>query len=47
VEDTAVPTEETPPDVGDDEDAVDAPADAGVPVTDEDAAEDVVTDESE
>jgi N utilization substance protein A len=47
VEDTAVPTEETPPDVGDDEDAVDAPADAGVPVTDEDAAEDAVTDESE
>ncbi len=47
VEDIAVPTEETPPDVVDDEDAVDAPADAGVPVTDEDAAEDAATDESE
>ncbi len=35
VEDAAVPTEETPPDVIDDEDAVDAPAGAGVAVTDE------------
>ncbi|MEE9178006.1 MAG: transcription termination factor NusA [Acidimicrobiia bacterium] len=35
VEDAAVPTEETPPDVVDDEDAVDAPAGAGVAVTDE------------
>jgi N utilization substance protein A len=35
VEDAAVPTEETPPDVVDDEDAVDAPAGAGVAATDE------------
>jgi len=47
VEEAAAPTEETQPDVVDDEDAVDAPAGAGVPVTDEDAAEDAATDESE
>jgi len=46
-EDAAVPTEETPPDVVDDEDAVDAPAGEGVADTDEDAAEDAATDESE
>jgi len=47
VEEAAAPTEEAQPDVVDDEDAVDAPAGAGVPVTDEDAAEDAATDESE